>query len=152
MEKELLSEEKYQKNNKKVGKTGKILLGVGIAILLVGVVLLIMGFTGFGSTMTSVNTDSAPNALVGNAFGSIGMFAIGGFAITTGIFITAIGGTMLMLSHRRGITAYGVQQTMPVAQEGIEKMTPTISKAAGEVAKSIKTGVDEAKKQSEKEK
>lgn len=56
-------------------------------------------------------------------------------------------GVILFIAHRREITAYTVQQVMPIAQEGIEKMTPTISKAAGEIAKGVKQGLKEADKE-----
>ena len=36
---------------------------------------------------------------------------------------------------------------MPVAQEGIVKMAPTIGKAASEIAKGIKQGINEANKE-----
>ena len=38
---------------------------------------------------------------------------------------------------------------MPVAQEGIEKMTPTVANAAGSIAQSISQGVKEGMKDTE---
>lgn len=73
----------------------------------------------------------------------------------------AIGAMLILISKRRSIMAYTMQQTMPVAEEGIEKIAPTIGKAgasiakemapaykevAKEVAKGIKEGINEADK------
>ena len=55
----------------------------------------------------------------------------------------------MFISHRREITAYTTQQVMPVAQEGIEKMTPTVADAAGSIAKSVSKGIQEGKKEAD---
>ena len=59
---------------------------------------------------------------------------------------------LFILAKRREITAFTVQQTMPIAQEGIEKMTPTVANSvgtiAGSVAKGIKSGINEANQES----
>lgn len=49
-----------------------------------------------------------------------------------------------MFAKKREITAFTVQQVMPVAQEGVEKMTPTMGKVGKELAKGIKEGINEA--------
>ena len=49
----------------------------------------------------------------------------------------AIGGGLIMTSKRRNIAAYYVQQTMPVASEGIEKIAPSIGKAGASVVKEM---------------
>ena len=72
-----------------------------------------------------------------------------------------IGGMLILTSKRRNIMAYTMQQTMPVAQEGIEKMAPTIGKAGasiakemapvyGEIAKEIGKGIKEGMKDEDK--
>lgn len=75
------------------------------------------------------------------------------FYILGGIVIFAsasIAGSIYFITKRREITAFAVQQTMPLAQEGIEKMAPTIGNAVGtigkEIAKGIKEGINEADK------
>ncbi len=71
-----------------------------------------------------------------------------------------IGLMLIMTSKRRNIAAYYVQQTMPVAKEGIEKMAPTIGKvgssvakemapAYGEIAKEVGKGLKEGMKDEE---
>ena len=61
-----------------------------------------------------------------------------------------IGLALLIFAKRRNMMAYGIQQVMPVAQEAVEKMTPTIAKSAGRVAKGVKEGMTE-KAESDKE-
>ena len=46
-------------------------------------------------------------------------------------------GTVYMFAKRREILAFSAQQVMPVAQEGIEKMAPTIGKAGASIAKEM---------------
>lgn len=47
---------------------------------------------------------------------------------------------------RREIMAYSAQQVMPIAQEGIEKMAPSIGKVAGEITKNIKDNLKDDEK------
>ena len=76
-------------------------------------------------------------------------------------------GFIFMVAKRRHILAFSAQQVMPVAQEGIEKVAPTIGKAgasiakemapvygevAKDIAKGIKEGLNEADKENEEEK
>jgi len=168
---EYLSEERYQKSNAKVKKVGKILLIVGIVTLVVSFILLIVGFVGAGnSAMNGFNSMS--NEMIDNfnsfgdgnngikidvsgmqdttsgIFGNIGLFAIGSFMLTIGFGLTIAGGIVMFIAHRREITAYTTQQVMPIAQEGIQKMAPTVGSAMGtigkELAKGIKEGINEA--------
>ena len=59
-----------------------------------------------------------------------------------------ISGFIFLISKRREIATFATQQTMPIAKEGVEKMAPTIGKAAGtiskDIAKGIKEGINEA--------
>lgn len=146
MEKEeYLSEEKYQKNAQNLKKVGKILLIIGVVILVLGVVLTILGFSSFGRTaVNSLNVDmldsNAQAQAAGGIVGSIGIFALGGFVDLIGFGLTVAGGILLLVAHRREITAFTTQQVMPVAEEGIEKITPTIANAAESISKSITKG------------
>ena len=69
--------------------------------------------------------------------------------IIPGVFIAVlnIGLTnMLFLTvNRRKIMAYNMQDMMPLAEEGAEKMIPTVSKAAKEIAKGIKEVLEDDK-------
>ena len=44
---------------------------------------------------------------------------------------------IFMVAKRRHILAFTVQQTMPIAQEGIEKMAPTVGKVGASIAKEM---------------
>ena len=65
--------------------------------------------------------------------------------IIPGIFCLMLG-FMLSISlfatlKRREILAFMTQQTMPVTQEGMEKMAPTLGKVAEEISKGIRKGI-----------
>lgn len=85
-----------------------------------------------------------------------------GFASVGGIImiyvgICVIGGTLLIsgiifiIAKKRDIAAFSMQQTMPLAQEGIEKMSPTVGKAAGTIGKEIAKGISEGIKEGKDE-
>ena len=81
-----------------------------------------------------------------------GYYIFGAFImIGSGIISLAL----YLFAKRREITAFTVQQTMPLAQEGIEKMAPTVGGAVGtigkEIAKGIKEGINEANENSNEE-
>ena len=66
--------------------------------------------------------------------------------ILGGIIIISAAGISLMVyvvAKRREIMAFSTQQVMPVAQEGIEKMAPTVGNAVKEITKGIKDGLDD---------
>lgn len=69
-------------------------------------------------------------------FSKMSYLMFGGFVIIASCILCS--GLYLNLVKRREILAYTAQQVMPVAQEGIEKMAPSIGKVAGEIAKNIK--------------
>lgn len=150
--KEYLNEERYQQTNQKVRKVGKVLLIVGIIVLVLGILLTILGFVGFGNTaVSSFDSFGTGNELetmkhtASGAFGGIGLAALGGFMNFIGFGLTIAGVITMVIGHRREITAYTTQQVMPLAQEGIDKMAPTIGKAAGTIAKGIKDGLKDDK-------
>ena len=86
---------------------------------------------------------------------SIPFFMFGAFIM---IASCMMGGFVFTISKRREMLAFSVQQVMPVAQEGMEKMEPTLSKvgsrmmknmapAYGEMAKEISKGIKEGLKE-----
>lgn len=146
--KEYLTEENYQKSNEKVKKTGKTMMLIGAALLVFGIVLCVMGFIGFGSTADNAVTLGSESIKPSGIFSSMGMIGIGAGISSTGSLLLFVGFVIrFFIGNRREITAYTTQQVMPVAQEGIEKMAPTIGNAAGEIAKGIKKGINEADKE-----
>ena len=76
-------------------------------------------------------------------------FMIGGFII---IVTFMVSGVLFMIAKKREITAFGMQQTMPLAQEGIEKMAPTIGNAAGTIARDVAAGIKEGTDSNEENK
>lgn len=147
MKEEFLTEEKYHSANNKVKKTGKVLLIIGLCLLGLGLILIIVGFLGFGSQITSGFTNGQDGINPGGILSGFGMFVIGGFLMGPGMIMTVIGLILrFLIGNRREIAAYTTQQVMPIAQEGIEKMAPTIGNAAKEITKGIKEGLNEADK------
>ena len=123
MEKEYLSEEKYN-NVKKVLKT------IGLISLIVGIVLFISSFIMQVPEMNQpgwFEAESKKNHLRFLSF-------IFGLMIPFPTFFIAYG---------REIRAFQAQQGMPVAKEGIEKMAPTAGVVAKEITKGIKEGMNE---------
>lgn len=83
-----------------------------------------------------------------DSFDSIPFYMIGGFII----FASCIAaGSIYMIAKRREILAFTTQQVMPVAQEGIEKMTPTVVNSTKEIAKGLAQGITEGIKEGKKE-
>lgn len=147
--KEYLNEENYNNTNEKVKKIGNVLLIIGLVLLVGGFIFTITGFLGFGSQITNGMEMGQEGINPGSIFSSFGGFALGGFMMAPGLFLTAVGFIVrFLIGNRREITAYTTQQVMPIAQEGIEKMAPTVGSAVGtigkELAKGIKEGIKEA--------
>lgn len=92
-------------------------------------------------SVTSV-TDSSKDS-----FTSVGLYALGGFVSSAGFVLLIVGGVMAYIAHRREITAYTTQQTMPIKKETINDITPTVADAAGTIAKSVSQGFEEGKKE-----
>lgn len=70
-------------------------------------------------------------------------YGLGGMCIFVGLIIFF---AIFMTAKRREIIAFGAQQVMPVAKEGIEEMAPTVGNAAKEIAKGIKEGLKDEEK------
>lgn len=75
-----------------------------------------------------------------DSFDSIPFYMIGGFIIAASGMIAF---SIFMFAKRREILAFSAQQVMPVAQEGIEKMAPTVGNAVGTIGKSLAKGIKE---------
>ncbi len=147
--KEYLTEENYQRSNQKVKTIGTVLLVIGLILFVGGLIILVSGFLGFGNQVTNGMGQGEVNS--GGIFSSFGGFALGGFMMVPGLFLTGVGLMLrFLIGNRREIMAYTTQQVMPIAQEGMEKMAPTVGSAVGtigkELAKGIKEGLNEADK------
>lgn len=72
------------------------------------------------------------------SFSCIPFYMFGGFIIVASCMIA---GSIYAFAKRREILAFSAQQVMPVAQEGIDKMAPTMGNVAKEITKGIKDGL-----------
>lgn len=124
--KEYLSEEENQRISKKLGLISKIMICIGIIGFIVCSIFL------FGN-LVSFKTRSMI-----------------GFAWVTSAACAGFGLVFFTMANQRKISAYMLQQQMPVAKEGIEKMAPSVGKAAKEVTKGIKEGLKEEDNDKEK--
>ncbi len=61
-------------------------------------------------------------------------YGLGGFVIFSSLMISA---AVYSIAKRREIMAFSAQQMMPVAQEGLEKMAPSVGKAGAKVIEEI---------------
>lgn len=77
-----------------------------------------------------------------DSYDSIPYYMFGGFIIVASFMITV---SIYTFVKRREILAFSAQQVMPIAKEGIEKMTPTVSKSVEEITRGIKKGLKDDK-------
>ena len=139
-DKKYLNEENYQKGKEKVKTIGNGIIIVGLALLVVGIILLVLGFINFGGAVNA-DLDPAPAKI----FGGFGLVGAGFWLTVDGFVVTLVGLVVrFLIYHKREITAFTTQQVMPVAKEGIEEISPSIGKAAKEISKGIKEGINEA--------
>lgn len=144
--KKYLTEENYQRSNKKVKTIGSVLMIIGLILLGIGITFIILGALGIGNEITTGLESGQDITNPKGILSGFGGFAIGVFTIPSGLFLTSVGAMVrFLIGNRREITAYSVQQTMPIAKEGIEEMAPVIGNAAGEIAKGIKKGLNDEK-------
>lgn len=92
--------------------------------------------SGFNSTSKSIEKGKA-----------IPFYMFGAFIILASGMISF---SIYVFAKRREITAFTAQQIMQVAQEGVEKLTPTMKNTAKEIAKGITSGIEEGKKENNK--
>ena len=124
MEKEYLSEEKFQEANNKVKWGGRIAILIGVSMILIGI---------FVIKVPSMQEDGWFEA------SSTRMFLI-----FPGIFVTLVGCMIrFIVANQRNILAYQAQQVRPIVEEGIEKMAPSAKVAAKEITKGIKEGLED---------
>lgn len=75
---------------------------------------------------------------------SIPFYMIGAFVIFASCIISS---NIFMNAKQREIAAFQSQQIMPVAQEEIETISPSLGKAAGDIVKGIKDGLKDSDKE-----
>lgn len=127
-DKQYLNEERYQQTKKKITKAALIILIVG---LIIGLGFIILGFITQNNNNTLYYDEFS-------AFKYIMFYVLGGITILISVFGSI---SIYLITKRREIAAFAIQQTMPLAQEGIEKMAPTIGNVAGTIGKDIAQGI-----------
>lgn len=116
-------------------------------------------YTSHYCTLVSQLNDKSDFNKEFDSYDSIPFYMIGGFIIIASCMFA---GSIYMTTKQREILAFHTQQVMSVAQEGIEKMAPTIGKAGasitkemapayGEMAKEISKGIKEGLSKDTKE-
>lgn len=135
--KEFLNEEEYKKINKKVKIGGLIVLLIGVCLVIGGIAVVVSASFMKVPSMGDSNWFDASSAQMGRQ-------ALGAFMIIPGIFVTVVGCMIRFgIANRREIMAYQLQQMMPLAQEGTEKMTPTAAKSSRTIARETVKGIKE---------
>ena len=142
---ELLSEENYQKANKKVKLIGIIIMTLGLLLIAGGIYFLITASNMNVPDMGDSNWfDASSNQMHTQSSGM--------FMIIPGIFLTVVGVMVrFVMGNQRKIMAYQMQQMMPLVTEGAEKMVPTATKITKEVAEEMTPTVTKLAKEMSKE-
>lgn len=133
--KEYLSEEKYQKIKKILITLGFISLAVGVILLILAILVKVPEETALGDPNWWGNSKIRSDAESKKAL----LFF---FSFVFSIMLPAM---LFGTAYKREIGAFTIQQEMPVKQETIEKMAPSVGEAAGTVAKGIKKGLKDEK-------
>lgn len=129
--KEYLSEEKYQKIKKILITLGFISLAVGVILLVLAILVKVPEEPSLGDPNWWGNSKISSDAESKKAL----LFF---FSFVFGIMLPAM---LFGTAYKREIKAFNTQQEMPVKQETIEKMAPSVGEAAGTVVKGIKKGL-----------
>lgn len=132
---EYLSEEKYQKIKKLLITLGFISLAVGVILLILAILVKVPEETALGDPNWWGNSKVRSDAESKKAL----LFF---FSFVFSIMLPAM---LFGTAYKREIGAFTIQQEMPVKQETIEKMAPSVGEAAGTVAKGIKKGLKDEK-------
>ena len=133
--KEYLSEEKYQKIKKILITLGFISLAVGVILLILAILVKVPEEAALGDPNWWGNSKIRSDAESKKAL----LFF---FSFVFSIMLPAM---LFGTAYKREIGAFTIQQEMPVKQETIEKMAPSVGEAAGTVAKGIKKGLKDEK-------
>lgn len=124
-----------------------MLLIIGVITLVISIVLIIIGFVSTGNSASNAfdkigsniinnfnsmdentiineaqNTFNITTYTANRMFGSVGLSALGDFLNFIGFALTIAGGVVMLIAHRREITAYITQRVMPEGKnEGVNK-------------------------------
>lgn len=108
-----------EKNREQHEKTKKILKIVGVSLLVVGVIFAAVGFIDFFS-----------------AFGSNGM-PTKFWCLFIGLPLLGIGGGITLFAYKREISRYVKNESVPVANEASEDLSPAVRNIASAVKEGL---------------
>ncbi len=135
-----LNEEQYKQNNKKVKTAGLIVMLIGLCLICTAIFVII------SASQMEVLKMGSPNWFEANS-AQMNRQSLGICILLPGIFVTIVGCIIrFVVGNQRQIMAYQVQQGMPIAQESMEKMAPSMGNATKEIAKGIKEGLKDDEK------
>jgi len=121
--KEYLNEENYNKSNKKVKVIGNILMIIGVILLVVGFIFIISGFLGFGNQFSSGIELGQEGINPKGIFSSFGGFALGGFMLVPGLFLTSVGFILrVLIGNRREITVMQLNKLYLLLKKVLKKL------------------------------
>jgi len=149
-----LNEERYQKTKKKLQMVALIILLVG---LIGGGLLLYKGITTEKIDKNALKVEQREefnqNGYSEKYYDLADQIQKDDpkyFYIIFGVVTLVVTGitslSIYITTKKREIAAFGAQQMMPIAQEGIDTMAPTVGNAAKEIAKGIKEGLKDEEK------
>ena len=98
---------------------------------------LLINNSGYNDTQKEI--EKSKNTISSAKYTPFYMF--GGFIIFASCMFSGI---IYLSTKQRELMAYQVQKVMPIAQEGLEKMAPTIGKAGASIAKEIAPEIGKA--------
>ena len=133
--KEYLSEEKYQKIKKILIILGFISLAVGVILLVLAILVKVPEEPSLGDPNWWGNSKISSDAESKKAL----LFF---FSFVFGIMLPA---ALFGTAYKREMDAFTIQQKMPIKQETIRRIAPSVGEAAGTVAKGIKKGLKDEK-------
>jgi len=136
-----LNEENYKKMNDKIKMAGRIVIAIAIMIIIAGFIIKIGSMGIEVPKMGSENWFEMETARSKMDFGGIGL-------IMFGVWLTFVGCIIrFFIGNRREIMAYSLQTTMPIAQEGIQVMAPTVAQAGVTMMKTMAPAMGEIAKE-----
>lgn len=131
-QKELVSEENYNKGKSLIKKVRIVLCSLGALLLVGGIVMLIVALT-HKHTVVQDNPFGAFTTQQTNT----GLIAGGATCIAFGFILLIYGLVTYFISHRREILAFGASTILPVADEVVDAAAPIADKASKAIGKGL---------------
>lgn len=126
-----LNEDNYKRINKKIKLAGTIVIFIAISLIVIGLIIKISSMGVQVPDMGSENWFEMETTKSSMSFGGIGLIMFGVWLSFVGCIIR------FFIGNRREIMAYGVQTTMPIAQEGMKVMAPVVAETGATIIKTM---------------